>query len=196
MANGAQELGALLLDILHAHPEGLSEYDLLQILRSAGEPEFGEVSFQDAHTLFRVHFLLFHVLYALRERLWQEGAAQLEINPLRIVLAPYRASGSPLPAARDPLRDYYMDLNNLEQTTAAELEAMFDNFWSRLNQTQQRQRALEALGLEDPVDNLTIKRHYRRLAMRHHPDRGGDKAQLQIINAAMEALLGNSRTPS
>lgn len=46
------------------------------------------------------------------------------------------------------------------------------------------------------MDDLTIKRHYRRLAMRHHPDRGGDKAQLQIINAAMEALLGNSGTPS
>jgi hypothetical protein len=27
--------------------------------------------------------------------------------------------------------------------------------------------------------------------MRHHPDRGGDTARLQVINAAVRALLGN-----
>jgi DnaJ-domain-containing protein 1 len=35
-----------------------------------------------------------------------------------------------------------------------------------------RRAALAELGLQDPVDDATIKRRYRRLAMRHHPDQG------------------------
>jgi curved DNA-binding protein CbpA len=38
------------------------------------------------------------------------------------------------------------------------------------------------------VDDATIKRRYRRLAMRHHPDRGGDGVRLREINAALATL--------
>ncbi|NNG14653.1 MAG: DnaJ domain-containing protein, partial [Gammaproteobacteria bacterium] len=42
--------------------------------------------------------------------------------------------------------------------------------------------------LDDPVSDADIKQQYRRLAMQHHPDRGGDDATLQKINAAMNIL--------
>jgi curved DNA-binding protein CbpA len=48
---------------------------------------------------------------------------------------------------------------------------------------------LATLGLSDPVDNDKIRQRYRELAMKHHPDRGGDQALLQDINRALQTLL-------
>jgi curved DNA-binding protein CbpA len=33
-----------------------------------------------------------------------------------------------------------------------------------------------------------VKSRYKKLAMKHHPDRGGDKTTMQIINAQYEAI--------
>ena len=41
---------------------------------------------------------------------------------------------------------------------------------------------------KEPVGFEVIKKQHRRLAMRHHPDRGGDKESLQAINVAMETI--------
>ena len=44
------------------------------------------------------------------------------------------------------------------------------------------------LGVAHDSTPADWKRAYRRLAMRHHPDRGGDPARLQAIHAAMPIL--------
>ncbi|HBX50664.1 MAG: hypothetical protein A2275_17115 [Bacteroidetes bacterium RIFOXYA12_FULL_35_11] len=36
-----------------------------------------------------------------------------------------------------------------------------------------------------------VKRRYKELALKHHPDRGGDTATMQDINAQYEAILKN-----
>jgi hypothetical protein len=36
-----------------------------------------------------------------------------------------------------------------------------------------------------------VKQHYKKLAMKHHPDKGGDKATMQEINAQYEAIRKN-----
>ncbi len=53
----------------------------------------------------------------------------------------------------------------------------------------ERQQALKALGLPPNATPLQIKRRYRALAKRHHPDRGGDPKQMQRIIAAYEILM-------
>ena len=58
-----------LLELLSAHPAGLSEYQLIKRLREAGDPEFVRFNAREPLSLFRGHYLLFHVLYRLRERL-------------------------------------------------------------------------------------------------------------------------------
>lgn len=40
-----------------------------------------------------------------------------------------------------------------------------------------------------PMDD--VRRSYRALALRHHPDRGGDVARMQEINDAYDYLLKN-----
>ncbi len=52
----------------------------------------------------------------------------------------------------------------------------------------ERQRALAILGLPSNATPQQIKRRYRTLAKRYHPDRGGDQQQMQRIIAAYELL--------
>jgi len=53
-----------------------------------------------------------------------------------------------------------------------------------------RQKALAELDLSDPVGLDEIRERYRRLAARHHPDRGGDPIRMQRLNAAWRVLSG------
>ena len=85
--------------------------------------------------------------------------------------------------------EYYLDFANLENTSAREVDEMLAGFYIKLNNKDKRQDALQVLGLQDPVDDHTIKQQYRRLAMEHHPDRGGDNERLQQINGAVKILI-------
>ena len=38
---------------------------------------------------------------------------------------------------------------------------------------------------------LTLRQAYKRLALEHHPDKGGDKERFISINAAYEVRQGN-----
>ncbi len=74
-------------------------------------------------------------------------------------------------------------------------------FWhSNVNPARplvQRQQALAVLGLPPNATPQQIKRRYRALAKRYHPDRGGDQKQMQRIIAAYEFLMKEqSRTGS
>lgn len=53
----------------------------------------------------------------------------------------------------------------------------------------ERQQALSVLGLPMNATPQQIKRRYRTLAKRYHPDRGGDQRQMQRIIAAYEYLI-------
>ena len=117
-----------------------------------------------------------------------KGKAALDIRCLKIVLPPSPDGTNRLPTIPDLLRAYYLDLTHLEKTGKQEVLELLDTFWLRFARHDRRAEALAALGLADPVDDATIKRRYRELAMEHHPDRGGEIEKLQTINAAMERL--------
>jgi hypothetical protein len=175
-------------EALENNPEGLTEYHLIHRLHDEGY--FGELDPPPAspQALFCVHFQLFHVLYRLRDQLWQTQKAHLEIDSLKIRLLPYQP-GSRALSPPDALRDYYLDLSNVETTTEQDVHELIASFWVRLQRRDQRVAALAELGLSDPVDDEIIKKTYRHLAMEHHPDRGGDKERLQAINRAVGVLL-------
>lgn len=184
-------LKGIVLDALQQFPLGLSEHELIRFMQAAGHIQFKRIALWDKLSLFQTHFILFHTLYTLREELWQTQNRVLEISPLKIVLHSFDADDVTQETAireHDPLRDYYLDLTNLKQTTAEDVARLLDTFWTRLDANDQRTAALEVLELADPVDYPTIKQQYRRLAMQHHPDRGGDNVQLQTLNYAMAVL--------
>lgn len=49
----------------------------------------------------------------------------------------------------------------------------------------------QTLGIPNISSMLDVRKAYRKLALRHHPDRGGEIRKMQEINAAYEYLLKN-----
>ena len=65
---------------------------------------------------------------------------------------------------------------------------------SRVNPVRpivERQQALAVLGLPPDATKQQIKRRYRELAKKYHPDRGGDQREMQRIIAAYQLLMKN-----
>jgi DnaJ-domain-containing protein 1 len=91
-------------------------------------------------------------------------------------------------AEHNPLSLFYLDISNLLNTTESDIVTLLDNFWNHYFNNTQKQNALNKLGLSEPVDFKTIKQQYRRLAMQHHPDRGGNADTLIEIHQAMQCL--------
>jgi len=46
----------------------------------------------------------------------------------------------------------------------------------------------EVLGVDKDADEKTIKKAYRKLCLKHHPDKGGDEHMFKEVNAAYEIL--------
>ena len=184
-----------LLKVLLLYPAGISEFELIKKFEAEGQPGFEKECLIGNLSLFQTHFFLFHSLYQLGEflALNQDQGYRLEIHNLRIQLIPHKDKNSAALAEHDPLRDYYLDLNNLKEIKETEVSQLLTQFWERFISNDERRNALEELELQDPVDWPTIKDQHRRLVMQHHPDRGCENERLQMINAAMEILARDSR---
>ncbi len=104
-------------------------------------------------------------------------------------LQPWHSGGEGL-AEHDPLRDYYLNLNNLRDTTERDVEKLLASFWTRMQGGDEKRAALELFELngDQPLNLAAIKLRYRQLVSQHHPDRGGSTERLQSINLAMEIL--------
>ncbi len=179
-----------ILSLLRAAPDGLSEHGLIKQLQQLGalpgRGQGGDLA------LFQKHFLVMNGLYQLRDRLFDEGIT-LHIDPLAIRLAARtdrdRIDPS-VPSQDEPLRRYYLDWDNLEGTSEADVAALLQGFWKRFYAFDQQAGALQQLGLApDPVPSWSaIQRNYRQLIGQHHPDKGGDPARFIQIREAYELL--------
>ncbi|QKT02948.1 DnaJ domain-containing protein [Ectothiorhodospiraceae bacterium 2226] len=197
-AADAQALGAQLYaalaprvqQTLRAHPGGVKEAELLRRLGEAGTPGFEREARGTSLGLFRAHFMLFHVLYRLRDTLAPDETLDIDCRCIRLrPAAPARARAV---QAVDPLRLYYLDLSRLA-LNETDVQALLAGFWrgARGVDVGGRAGALAELGLSEPVTAAAIKRRYRELAMQRHPDRGGSTEALQALNAALAVLLPN-----
>ena len=177
--------------LLVARPEGMAEHELLEVLQGEAIPLFVENDRHDSLEMFQRHFLLFHLLYGLRDKLREERCGDISIHCLKIVLLPptWEADGS-LPELHDPLRDYYLDLGQLEDVERSDVEAMLNHFWQLFARYDRRDEALAVFGLDKDADYDMVKRRYRQLVCEHHPDRGGDPERFRQVKDAADKLLG------
>lgn len=179
---------SIVSEILDSHPAGLSEYDLLKELAGREISLFDENDYNSPLALFQRHFLLFHCIHLLRDKLHTTRQGDMTIHCLLIQRIPYRSNVSEHPALSDPLSAYYLDLDNLKTTEESDILRMLDDFWQKFAGSEQRDEALSVMALTHPTSYSDIKRQYRRLAMQWHPDRGGEPAQFQRLEWAMGVL--------
>ncbi|HIJ22032.1 MAG: DnaJ domain-containing protein [Gammaproteobacteria bacterium] len=178
-----------ILVLLHDHPDGISEYDLIQALE--GHAAFKELEEDNTLSLFQIHFLVMNALYTLQQQLWQEEQLCLEVSPLKSFLTTtnqQQSDGAALIADCSNLSGYYCDWDNLEGMTEEEVEQLLDSFWNRFVVEDLRGPALLTLGLEVGCSQQQIIQRYRQLAAAHHPDKGGDPKQFIEIRQAYEVL--------
>lgn len=164
------------------------EYEIILHLKKLGRIPANALS--TPLSLFRVHFLIYNALYRLQLSTLIHNQYSLEISSIevRVDYSSTKPSSSRVLSQFDPLAIFYLDLNHLNQTTETDVIKLLDNFWQYYFNDSQKQQALDTLGLCEPVDSKAIKTQYRRLAMQHHPDRGGDADTLIEIHQAVQCL--------
>ena len=190
-----QQIQHLLVAVEHElrdSPDGMAEFNLIKKLQSPPWQLFGKLDFQDPQKLYPTHFLLFHVLYRLKDTLAEAGE-NLAISPIRITIDRQDTiGGTGLPGMPDNLRSFYLDLSQYELPKDA-IQQMMDRFWAGYQNTgpsgPEVLAAANRLGFDAvPESFLVAKQAFRRAVMRAHPDRGGDKDSIQALNEAFAIL--------
>lgn len=177
-----------ILSILKQTPAGISEHKLIRRLEAEGIPLAEGVADKNL-VLFQTHFLVMNALYQLQDELLSEDL-YLAITPLCIRLEPVSDSRGGLQpnAAEAKLKAYYLDWSQLEQTRCSDVEALLNDFWEHYLASDRLTEAQKTLGVSGDAGWPAICQAYRRLAARHHPDRGGDQKAFMAIREAYEIL--------
>jgi hypothetical protein len=192
LAFQVQHLSVAIERILRENPLGISELHLIKALQRPPWELIGPVSYGQPDKLYPVHFLIFHVLYRLRDQLAGAGDA-LNISPLLIRLTRQDVVGGTGPVGvPDKLRAFYLDLSRYQMPEDSILK-MMDDFWSgRHGQQPARDDVLDAAGVFGfagmPTSFEDVKYRFRRAVMQAHPDRGGETEAIQNLNNAFSVL--------
>ncbi|MCC5855369.1 MAG: molecular chaperone DnaJ [Idiomarina sp.] len=187
-------------EILLQQTSPMKEFDLIQLLQAGDEPLLQADALRSDLSLFQTHFLVFHCLYSLQDEWLTQRVGQLQIEPLCIFCHPYEAAEKSAGAEvqpQDPLRDYYLNWSNCEGMSESGVEALLNQFWRRYARGPMRQsvltedieKALHTLECETSEPTLIeVKRQYRLMVHRCHPDKGGDVGQMQQLQEAYELV--------
>ncbi|WP_299664126.1 DNA-J related domain-containing protein [uncultured Psychromonas sp.] len=180
-------------------PEQAPQANSIDTAYSKKEPFSKNVTFFDNLDLFQKHFLLFHALYKLNDQLQAAQEGMLIIEALNIQFLPAeqgqqnRANDPKYNlhlelANNDPLRDYYLDIENLHDTSSEDVDNLLDSFWLNMGDNSEKDSALALLDLQEPCDLVIIKKRYRQLLAKYHPDKGGCVETTKALNDAMSVL--------
>lgn len=128
--------------------------------------------------LFKRNFVLMNSLYSLQSELIEDDI-YLHVDSMDI----YLADKGQAPELNTPLRSYYLDWQNYH-TDNEEIEALLDSFWQRFASSQAISRKVlddaaftslcQQWQLSQPLEEKTLRRRWRQLALKYHPDKGSD----------------------
>jgi len=163
------------------------------------EPYAKNVTFFDNLDLFQKHFLLFHALYKLDDQLQAAQEGMIIIEALNIQFLPAKKSQKNITndpehnlhlevTPNDPLRGYYLNINNLHDTSSEDVDNLLTSFWLNMGDNNEKSSALALLDLQEPCDLVIIKKRYRQLLAKYHPDKGGCVEMTKALNDAMSVL--------
>ncbi len=199
---------------------------LLSLTSPCFESQLLQVAFPDLTIrrtdpliLYQHHFLLFHLLYGLKDGFYREGK-HLFVHFMRTFLTDYPASdrcrfyrpengrfcqdetddGDYCRFHRDQNdsgalallsdRHFYLDRANFYAMDRRTIEAFMNGTWEILNHYDDYQKSFAVLDLPLSADIPMVKKRFRRLAKRHHPDGGAGAAdRFHDINRAYQVLM-------
>ncbi len=173
----------------------------------------------DPLTLYRHHFLLFHLLYRLQDRFYEENK-HLFVHFMRTFLTDYPPPGRCRfyhphngrfcddPATdgvycrfhRDRIgedalallstRSFYLDPSNYAALDAHTIDAFMNGTREILHRYDDYRNSFHVLDLPLSADIPMIKKRFRRLAKQCHPDHGdGSADRFHKINRAYQVLM-------
>lgn len=134
---------------------GVSEYELIEILKKAPYHFFDDASLREPLMLFKTHFIVFHALYQLKRSWIEQGEGVLDIHTLNIKLNQESAHSDKNSAhsdknsthsdndkesqdkvgaiiEADALAEYYLDWGNFEKADRKSVDALLNAFWHRM----------------------------------------------------------------
>ncbi|MDP6879750.1 MAG: DNA-J related domain-containing protein, partial [Alteromonas macleodii] len=127
---------------------GVSEYELIDILKKAPYHFFDDASLREPLMLFKTHFIVFHALYQLKRSWIEQGEGVLDIHTLDIKLNQESAHSDKNSAhsdndkesqdkvgaitEADALAEYYLDWGNFEKADRKSVDALLNAFWHRM----------------------------------------------------------------
>lgn len=186
----SEHLNGALLNQLKLNPAGVKVHELVSLLQA--EDALGlRLDASDPMGIFRVNFILMHALFSLQGALFEEGF-WLDISVMKVQLQTLDKNPDTQElsvAGNEALKAYYLDWGNLTDTSEREVTQLLEDFWQRYWSLELAEEAYAVLGLEPTADIQAVKLAYRRLAARHHPDKGGDAEQFLEIRQAYEDLM-------
>mgnify|MGYP001203015324 CR=1 FL=1 len=144
----------LLIDTLSTQKplfqRGVSEYELIDILKKAPYHFFDDASLREPLMLFKTHFIVFHALYQLKRSWIEQGEGVLDIHTLNIKLNQESAHSDKNSThgdnykdkesqdkvgaitEADALAEYYLDWGNFEKADRKSVDALLNAFWHRM----------------------------------------------------------------
>ncbi|MDI9245726.1 DNA-J related domain-containing protein [Marinobacter sp. CHS3-4] len=197
LAFQVQHLSVAIERILREHPLGINELGLIKALQKPPWEMIGDVDYSDPGKLYPIHFLIFHVLYRLRDQVAAAGEC-LSISPLLIRLTQQDVVGGTGTVGNvDQLRAFYLDLSKYQMPEDA-IHQMMDDFWSGRSGQEPAGNHVEAaadtLGFDCvPSSFDEVKKRFRKAVMQAHPDRGGETEAIQDLNNAFSTLKAHFR---
>ena len=184
-----------ILEVLRKKPSGwkvhilaahLVELDLMPVLDCRPEKD-----------LFKRNFLIMNALYQLQETLCPERWLQVEAMDIAL-FSNFRNGSQWVIDLQDPLREYYTQWSNYE-AEEGEIKRLLNEFWTRYRDyvgqqsqstsTLDRVKALRLFELVEGASDREIRKKWRKLALKWHPDRqSGNTVQFRLVCEAWHVL--------
>ncbi|EKO3826259.1 DnaJ domain-containing protein [Vibrio harveyi] len=181
-----------ILDILRKQPSNWKVHTLAHELSQKGYIQ--QLDESPDKDLFKRNFLLMNALYQLQETLYPDG--WLQVEAMNIVLMSSIEASRHSVDTNDPLREYYLDWKNYE-ADEGEVRRLLNDFWSRyqryiggnVSDDLDRSKALHLFELDADATRAEIRRQWRKLALRWHPDReNGNADRFRVLCNAWNVL--------
>ncbi|WP_299688140.1 DNA-J related domain-containing protein [uncultured Vibrio sp.] len=168
---------------VHTLATHLNELGLIPTLDSSPDKE-----------LFKKNFLIMNALYQLQETLYPDSWLQVQAMNIELLFGRYYANTHVIDR-HDPLREYYINWLNYE-ADEGEVKRLLNEFWTRYKKfvggsetDMDRSHALSLFELPLDASAKEIRKQWRRLALRWHPDRDeGNTAKFQALCEAWHVL--------